>query len=263
MARPVQDVRVFSVQDRRSTVQAKLPWIVRRSIDGRQRSNSFRTKAEAERYRILLLQAVHDGERFDMTTGEPESWETTLPDVRMHDWARRWVAEQWQEWQPRTRATAAEALALAARAHHPAGRRTSGQPPAVPPTHARPGHRTRPRPARRGMAGQAQHLAGRDRPRACRGHRSPTRAEARRILAGGDHRRAASGSSLAPASRRQSRSGRSPMTHGPRARNSGHVARWRDGAVASTFGTFRARRPWPEPSTPSPPISLEAGPTGS
>ncbi len=77
MARPVQDVRVFSVQDWRSTVQAKLPWIVRRSIEGRQRSNSFRTKAEAERYRILLLHAVQAGERFDMATGEPESWEAS------------------------------------------------------------------------------------------------------------------------------------------------------------------------------------------
>ena len=30
---------------------------------------------------------------------------------RVHEWARRWLSEQWQEWQPRTRASAAEALA--------------------------------------------------------------------------------------------------------------------------------------------------------
>ena len=29
----------------------------------------------------------------------------------MHEWARRWLTEQWSEWQPRTRASAAEALA--------------------------------------------------------------------------------------------------------------------------------------------------------
>jgi hypothetical protein len=34
----------------------------------------------------------------------------TLRDVRVHEWSRRWLAEQWQEWQPRTRASAAEAL---------------------------------------------------------------------------------------------------------------------------------------------------------
>ena len=29
----------------------------------------------------------------------------------IHDWARQWLAEQWQEWQPCTRASAVEALA--------------------------------------------------------------------------------------------------------------------------------------------------------
>lgn len=111
MGRPIQEVKVFGVQDRRSTAQAKRPWIARHSIDGRQRSKSFRTKAEAERYRVLLLQAVHAGERFDETTSEPESWQAPMRDVLMHEWARRWLSEQWKEWQPRTRVSATEALA--------------------------------------------------------------------------------------------------------------------------------------------------------
>ena len=111
MARPMQTVKVYGVQDRRSTVQAKLPWVVRFTIDGRHRSKSFRTRIEADRYRGLLLQAVQEGVRFDETTGEPESWQTPLADVRVHEWSRRWLAEQWQEWQPRTRASATEALA--------------------------------------------------------------------------------------------------------------------------------------------------------
>lgn len=110
MGRPIQEVKVFGVQDRRSTAQAKLPWIARLSIDGRQRSKSFRTRAEAERFRVLLLQAVHAGERFDPSTGEPLSWQAPLHDVLLHEWARRWLAEQWQEWQPRTRTSAMEAL---------------------------------------------------------------------------------------------------------------------------------------------------------
>ena len=111
MARPIQDVKIYGVQDRRSTVQAKLPWIVRYTIDGRHRSKSYRTRAEAERYRGLLLQAVHAGARFDESTGEPESWQMPLSEMRVHEWARRWLAEQWQEWQPRTRTSAAEAMA--------------------------------------------------------------------------------------------------------------------------------------------------------
>ena len=85
--------------------------MVRYTIDGRHRSKSFRTRVEAERYRGLLLQAVQAGGRFDETTGEPESWQTPLRDVRVHEWSRRWLAEQWQEWQPRLRVSATEALA--------------------------------------------------------------------------------------------------------------------------------------------------------
>ena len=93
MARPTQTVKICDVQDRRATVQAKLPWVVRYTIDGRHRSKSFRTRIEAERYRGLLLQAVQDRASIDETTSEPESWQTPLRDVRIHEWARRWLAE--------------------------------------------------------------------------------------------------------------------------------------------------------------------------
>ena len=111
MVRPMQVVKIYGVQDRRSTAQAKLPWVVRYTIDGRHRSKSFRTRIEADRYRGRLLQAVQDGGRFDDTSGEPDAWQTPLADLRMYEWARRWLAEQWSEWQPRTRASAVEALA--------------------------------------------------------------------------------------------------------------------------------------------------------
>ena len=85
MARPMQMVKVYGVQDRGTTVQAKLPWVVRYTIDGRHRSKSFRTRAEAERCRGPLLHAVHAGERFDPTTGEPELWQTPLRDLRVDE----------------------------------------------------------------------------------------------------------------------------------------------------------------------------------
>ncbi len=111
MVRPMQVVKVYGVQDRRSTTQAKLPWVVRYTIDGRHRSKSFRTRIEADRYRGRLLQAVQDGSRFDEFSGEPDTWQTPLGDLGVHGWARRWLAEQWAEWQPRTRTSAVEALA--------------------------------------------------------------------------------------------------------------------------------------------------------
>ena len=111
MARPSQFVKVYGVQDRRTTRQAKLPWVARYTIDGRHRSKSFRTRMEADRYRGSLLQSVQSGDRFDLVSGEPVSWQPALRDVGVHDWARRWLGEQWSEWQPRTRTSATEALA--------------------------------------------------------------------------------------------------------------------------------------------------------
>jgi hypothetical protein len=111
MRRPIQEIAIVGVQDRRARTQAKLPWIVRHAVDGRQRSKAFRTRAEADRYRTLLLQAVTAGQRFDEATGEPESWHAPMADLHVHEWTRQWLAQHWDEWQPRTRASAAEALA--------------------------------------------------------------------------------------------------------------------------------------------------------
>ena len=63
---------------------------------------------------VLILSPTDRGYargRFDETTGEPESWQTPLAETRVHERSRRWLGEQWQEWQPRTRASATEALA--------------------------------------------------------------------------------------------------------------------------------------------------------
>lgn len=89
----------------------EVAWVVRYAIDGRHRSKSFRTRVEAERYRGSLWQAGQAGDRFDVASGEPESWQPALRDLGVHDWARRWLSDQWSEWQPRTQASATEALA--------------------------------------------------------------------------------------------------------------------------------------------------------
>src|SRR5690606_25352353 len=106
-----QAVQIFGVQDRRSRSSATMPWVVRWRIDGRDRARAFRTKTEAERHRSALLQAQAMGETFDLATGLPVVWLPADDDLQMHAWARRWLAEQWEEWQPRTRTSAVEALA--------------------------------------------------------------------------------------------------------------------------------------------------------
>lgn len=110
MGRPIQQIDVFALQDRRAHGKAK-PWVVRWRLEGRQRTKSFRTRAESDRYRSLLSHAAIKGETFDERTGEPARWNADEGDLRLHQWARRWLAEQWPEWQPRTRASVIEALA--------------------------------------------------------------------------------------------------------------------------------------------------------
>ena len=107
--RPLADVAVFGVQ-RRSGERHKKPYVVRWSLDGRQRSRAFRTKGEAERMRSALMVAAQSGEAFDEATGEPVSWQPLPDQVQVHQWARRWLVEQWGEWAPRTRVSGVEAL---------------------------------------------------------------------------------------------------------------------------------------------------------
>lgn len=110
MARPLQEVQVFGLQRRQVGDAARPAWIVRWAVDGRQRSRSFRTKAEAERYRSELVHAKTVGEIFDRQGGEPASWRPSAHDVQAHAWTRRWLGEEWPEWAPRTRVSNLEAL---------------------------------------------------------------------------------------------------------------------------------------------------------
>lgn len=89
-----QDVRLFGLQDRRGRNGVTRPWIVRWAIDGRQRARSFRTRAEADRYRNELYRAIQGGETFDEQSGLPVRWSAARAELSVCDWARRWVAEQ-------------------------------------------------------------------------------------------------------------------------------------------------------------------------
>ena len=101
---------MWAVQDRRANARATRPWVVRWAVDGRARGKTFRTRAEAEAFRSELLLAKRLREPFDPDTVEPMSWAPSPSETQVHTWARRWIDEQWPEWQPRTRTSAIEAL---------------------------------------------------------------------------------------------------------------------------------------------------------
>lgn len=103
MPRRTQDIRIWRVQDRRRALgYSQRPWIVRWRVENEEFQRPFRTRDEADHLRSELLVAQRNGEAFDTSTGEPSSWRAT-GDVLIHDWVRRWIGEQWDEWQPRTR----------------------------------------------------------------------------------------------------------------------------------------------------------------
>lgn len=104
------EVRVWDVQDRRGQYGFKRPWVVRWRVNGRQFTSSQRTRAEADRLRSELLVASARGDAFDPQTGRPHAWQAPSAELTMHRWARQWLAEQWPEWQPRTRVSALEAM---------------------------------------------------------------------------------------------------------------------------------------------------------
>ena len=107
---PNDDVRIWNVQDRRTSPQYRQrPWVVRWRVGERRFQRAFRTRSEADHLRSELLVAQRNGERFDTATGQPSSW-TAVGDIGCHEWVRRWLAEQWDEWQPRTRNSAVEEM---------------------------------------------------------------------------------------------------------------------------------------------------------
>jgi len=120
MALRMQDVRIWDIQDRTARATASRPWVVRWKVDGAERSRAFRTKPEADHLRARLLVAARDGDEFDRATGLPASWQPKAAERSLHEWVREWLAEQWPEWQPRTRRTAVEALSRFVPAVRPA-----------------------------------------------------------------------------------------------------------------------------------------------
>ncbi|HEX6237895.1 MAG TPA: hypothetical protein VFZ68_11915 [Acidimicrobiales bacterium] len=109
--RPIQDVRVWGILDRTSRPGARKPYFVRWVIDGEVFAKGHRTRAEADRYRSRLIVAQQDGERFDLRTGEPAGWAPAADEMPVYLWARAWVAQEWQDWAPRSRRSVVESLA--------------------------------------------------------------------------------------------------------------------------------------------------------
>ncbi|HUW01607.1 MAG TPA: hypothetical protein VMW08_04570, partial [Acidimicrobiales bacterium] len=104
-----QKIQVFSLgKPTKGTPTGQRRYRVKWRIDGRDRTRSFKTRAEADRYRRRLLDAVEAGERFDEGTGGPASWSTDS--LTWFRWSQEWLALKWPQWAGTTRRSALETL---------------------------------------------------------------------------------------------------------------------------------------------------------
>ncbi len=85
------------------------PYIVRWTVDGRDKSESHPTKGAATKARNALLKAVDEGTKFDTRTGLPVEAARTSSCL---DLAHKVVAKEWPHAKPRTRQTTVDSLAV-------------------------------------------------------------------------------------------------------------------------------------------------------
>lgn len=99
-------VRVYSLQQRKNDPS---PWRVKWTVDGRDRTRAFRTKAEAELTRSRILTASANGEPFDLATGMPASMAVTS--LTFAELAAQYIERRWLKWKAASRRSAVDALA--------------------------------------------------------------------------------------------------------------------------------------------------------
>lgn len=115
MSRAPQRVQVFALGLPRADVaKDKRRYRVKWRVDGRDRTRAYRIRAEADRYRAVLLSAVRDGEGFDPETGEPASWRPADDGPTWWSWSREWLVLKWTQWSGHSRRSAVETLTLLA-----------------------------------------------------------------------------------------------------------------------------------------------------
>lgn len=110
---PPQKVQVFALgRPRPGAERAQRRYYAKWRVDGRDRTRSFKTRAEADRFRSSLLAAAQAGQPFDPASGEPLAWLELTGAPTWWSWSREWLALKWPQWSGHSRRSAVESLAL-------------------------------------------------------------------------------------------------------------------------------------------------------
>ena len=108
-----QKVQVFSIGKSKPSVdRERRRHLVKWRVDGRDRTRSFKTRTEAERFRSSLQGAARDGETFDEATGLPVRWVDTRTGPTWWTWSRDWLLVKWPQWSGHSRRSAIEAASV-------------------------------------------------------------------------------------------------------------------------------------------------------
>ena len=84
----------------------RLKWV----IDSRHKSRSFKTRGEAEKFKVRLEGAVEDGLLFDPNSGLPDQWVKQLRGFA--EVAGEYAATKWHEWTAISRASFCDGAAV-------------------------------------------------------------------------------------------------------------------------------------------------------
>jgi integrase len=108
-------VNVQNISDRtsrwpdRKSRRGKRPWLVRWTMDGKEKTKSFANQAQAEDFHHKLTAAAGKRLEWDERTKEPVEWEPrNVPSVA--ECARQMIQDEWDSLVPNTRRSLAEAL---------------------------------------------------------------------------------------------------------------------------------------------------------
>lgn len=106
-------VYVFSLGlPKAGTEPARRRYRVKWRVGSSDRTRSYKTRAEAERFRAALLMAVRDGLAFDPAAGMPAAWLAADEGPTWWSWARDWLQLRWPHWSGNSRRSAIENLAI-------------------------------------------------------------------------------------------------------------------------------------------------------
>lgn len=104
------EVRVQSLEKRRSHAGKITSFRVCWTISGRLHRRTFHSRAQADAFRSELIAAVRRGEAFRTETGEPSTWQLPTQTLNWFEFAERYTAAKWQQASPNYRRGIAEAL---------------------------------------------------------------------------------------------------------------------------------------------------------